>query len=334
MSDHASKPVRFAVAGLGNMGQRHLQILRATPGAQVTALLDHDIAKAQKYAQGETVYERFDDVLQDSSVDAVMLAVPSNHHAEMGICAAQAGKHVVVEKPIDSYVEGGEALTKACEDAGVQCAVISQHRFSDGFSAAKAALERGDLGKPCLARASVKWFRHDEYYTSSNWRGRVDGEGGGVLINQALHFCDLMLWLFGFPTDVQGYTFRSREVLETEDVAVASLRFPSGMLATLEATTTAFPGFEEGIEIHGQTASLIIERGRIKFWKHQDDRPEPAPPAWPEPEGGLDAKLALFQRQYRNIIGAIRGTEPLVVTPHQAVDAVRLVRMIYGLQKD
>lgn len=322
-------PIKLAVVGCGLMGQRHAEIIRATPECELVVVFDKDLHQAQKCGRNVRIATSFEEILADEDVEGVVLAVPSYLHVEMGIKVAQARKHLILEKPISIDVASGESLISTCKKEGVVCAVISQNRFADGNAALKAALENGLLGNPVLTRGSVKWFRHDEYYTKSDWRGRRDGEGGGVLMNQATHTLDLILWFFGYPEVIAGMTATTREVLETEDVAVAMLRFPNNILATFEATTSAFPGFEERVEVHGPVASCIIEKGRMAFWKHVKDLPEPTPPRFDPPTEGLDPKFVLFQRQYRNIVRAIRGEEPLVVTPEQALDVVRATQEIY-----
>lgn len=325
------KAVRFAIIGCGMMGQRHAEILRATPGAEITVVLDRDLVAAEKIAQDATVADSYEATLAAPNVDAVVLCLPSGLHAEYGIQAARAGKHVVTEKPIDIEPEAGERLARTCADARVQCAVISQNRFADGNAALKAALDNGTAGKPVLVDASVRWFRHDAYYANSDWRGRVDGEGGGVIMNQAIHTIDLLLWMFGEPEVIHGLTSINRaNVMETEDTAVAVMQFPRGILCTLSASTSAYPGFEERIAVYGPQASAVVESGKLTYWKHADEKPQPEPPAFEPPTPGLSPKFTLFQRQYRNILAAITGGHPIAVTPDESVAVVRTARAIYG----
>lgn len=322
--------IRFAVVGCGNMGTRHADILRLMPGCQVTVVCDRSAETAARAAGGAAIETDYDTLLSRSEVDAVVLGLPSWLHAEYGIRAARAGKHVVVEKPIATTVADAEALAEACRRSGVICAVISQNRFADGNAALKAALDRSDLGRPLLARASVKWMRHDPYYASSDWRGTLRGEGGGVLMNQAIHNMDLMLWFFGRPEEVHCLTQRNRPIMETEDTAVAAMRFPGGLLATFEASTSAYPGFDERIEVHSLTASCVVEKGKIILWKHEQNLPQPEPPAFAPPPERLDPKFTPFARQYANILAAIRGTEPLLVTPEEATAVVDVTLGLYG----
>lgn len=325
-------PIGFGVIGCGLMGQRHAEILRSTPECRLVAVYDQDRTQAEKAARGVEVLASYEEMLARSDVDAVVVALPSYLHVEYGVRAARAGKHVVTEKPISIDVESGKELIGACQAHHVVCAVISQNRFSDGNAALYRALRQNVLGIPALVRGSVKWFRHDDYYTRSSWRGRREGEGGGVLMNQATHTLDLLLWFFGFPQTIVGLTSTTRPVLETEDVGVALFRFSDGTLGTFEATTSAFPGFEERVEVHGAKGSCVVEKGKMIYWKHADDLPAPEPPPFAPASEGLDPRYVLFQRQYRNIVAAIRGEAELVVKPEEALAVVEATQAIYTNQ--
>lgn len=325
------KDIRFAVVGCGMMGIRHADIICATEGATLVCVMDTRSENAVKIADKYSVeaLESYDAVLQRDDVDAVVLCLPSGLHADFGIKAANAGKHVVTEKPIDIDPDKARALIAACDAAGKVCAIISQNRFSDALMSVKNAITDGTMGQPLMSRASVKWFRHDPYYTGSDWRGRVKGEGGGVLMNQAIHNMDLLVWLFGTPEVVQGMVARNREVMETEDCGVAIMRFPNNLLCTFEASTSTYPGFDETIEVHSMLASAIIKKGNLDFWKHEKELDKPAAPDFAPATEGLDSRYVLFQRQYRNILAAMRGEEELVVKPGEAVAVVEAILAMY-----
>ncbi len=323
------KPIRFAVVGCGTMGARHAEVIRATEGAELVFLQDHNASSAEKIADGLPVTEDYGDILASPDVDAVALCLPSGLHAEFGIKAAEAGKHIVTEKPIDTRIERAKALVEACNRKRVQCATISQNRFADGATALKAALTAGVLGKIALVEASVKWLRHEPYYKDSDWRGTFAGEGGGAVMNQGIHTVDLLLWLFGTPKVVKGLKKVNRPYMETEDVGVAILEFPGGELATLSVTTSAYPGFPEQISIYGMEASCTLETGKLTNWRQEKETPAPEPPTFEAPSEGLSTKLTLFQRQYRNILAAIRGEEKLLVTAEESVAVLETALAIY-----
>ncbi|MDD4279239.1 MAG: Gfo/Idh/MocA family oxidoreductase [Candidatus Sumerlaeales bacterium] len=323
--------IRFAVIGCGMMGQRHADIIKATEGADLVCVMDTrpDNAKtiAEKY--GVEALSDYDAALARKDVDAVVLCLPSGLHADFGMRAAKAGKHIITEKPIDINPQKAQELIDTCKSAKVICAIISQNRFSDDMTAVKKALTDGVMGKPVLARASVKWYRHDPYYTGSDWRGRVTGEGGGVLMNQAIHNMDLLVWLFGKPLCIKGMTEHNREVMETEDVGAAIIRFPNKLLCTFEASTSTYPGFEETIEVHSQCASAILKKGKLVFWKHDQELAEPKAPDFAPPTEGLEPRYVLFQRQYRNILATMRGEEELLVKPEEALAVVESILEMY-----
>ncbi len=325
------KTIPFAVVGCGMMGQRHADIIKATEGAELVCVMDTRPENAKKIAEKYDVeaVSDYDSLLKRNDIEAVVLCLPSGLHAEFGIKAAKAGKHVITEKPIDIIPDKARELIAACKASNVVCAIISQNRFSDDFMAVKAALQDGRMGRPLLARASVKWFRHDQYYTGSDWRGRVKGEGGGVLMNQAIHNMDLLIWLFGKPEYIKGMTEHNREVMETEDVGTAIIRFPNKLLCTFEASTSTYPGFEETIEIHSQVASAILKKGKLVFWQHAEELPAPTAPTVLPPTEGLEPRYVLFQRQYRNILAAMRGEGQLVVQPDEALSVVESILEMY-----
>lgn len=325
-----AQPIRFAVIGCGMMGQRHAETLRATEGAQVTWLQDRHVEQADKIAQpGERTTAEYGAVLAADNVDAVVLCLPSSLHAEFGQKAVAAGKHVVTEKPIDTEPARARELAAACKAAGLQLAVISQNRFADGPYALHAAYRAGMLGKAALVEASVKWLRHEPYYKGSDWRGTLQGEGGGVIMNQGIHTIDLLLWMFGTPEVVTGIKQVNRDYMETEDVGVAVLRFPGGEVATLAVTTSAYPGFQERISVYGMTGTATVEAGKMTDWRVEGEVPHPAAPAFAPPSEGLNGKLVLFQRQFRNIIAAIRGEEPLLVTAEESIAVLETALAIY-----
>lgn len=327
----ASPLVRFAVVGLGLMGQRHCEVIAALPEAELVAVCDHDGARASQISvvHGVDATTAYDELIEREDIEAVVICLPSAMHAEFGIRAARQGKHVIVEKPIDSRSASAKKLAATCHQAGVRCIVINQNRYSRGLAALKFAVHSGIMGKPVLARATVKWFRHDDYYVKSTWRGRKEGEFGGVLINQAVHSIDTLQWLFGKPDQVSGFVSRSRpDIVEMEDNAVAILKWGCGLLATLEASTSSAPGFDEAYEVQSSIASIVVEKGRVVYWYHKDGLtlPEPFLEEYPD---RLDAKLGLFYRQYLEILSSIWEMPNDLSTPAEAISVVETIEGIY-----
>jgi predicted dehydrogenase len=181
--------------------------------------------------------------------------------------AAKAGKHVLVEKPLEVTTARCDRLIDACDKAGVRLGVVFPSRFHQSAQTIKNAVDAGRFGTISMAAAYVKWFRTQAYYDSGAWRGTWKLDGGGALMNQAIHSVDLLLWLMGPVKTISAMTsLRAHERIEVEDTANAILEFESGALGTIEATTAAFPGSLKRIEIAGAAGSAILEEEAIKQW--------------------------------------------------------------------
>jgi predicted dehydrogenase len=205
------------------------------------------------------VFERQEDLLARSDLGMVLILTPPGAHLAIAQAAAAAGKHMLVEKPVEFTVARGEAIAAAAEAAGVRAGVCFQHRFRPASLRLKAALEAGELGNILSASASIRWWRDDAYFKQAG-RGMKARDGGGVLITQAIHTLDLLLHLAGPHQDVIGFAFTSPlRAIDTEDVAAAAVRFRSGAIGALDATTVARPGYPERIDIAGTAGSAVLE---------------------------------------------------------------------------
>ncbi len=206
-----------------------------------------------------SVFERQDDLLGQRGLDLVVVLTPPGTHLPVAQAIAKAGKHILVEKPVELTAARGEQLAAAAEAAGVRCGVVLQHRFRPASLRLKTVLDQGELGDILSASASVRWWR-DENYFKQPGRGMKVRDGGGVLLTQAIHTLDLLLHLAGPHEEVKGFAFTSPlRAIDTEDVAAAAIRFRSGAVGTLDATTVARPGYPERIEIAGTKGSAVLE---------------------------------------------------------------------------
>ena len=255
----------FGVVGCGVIGPRHAEVADALPNARFVACTDiiPDRAKALAQAHGGDFEPGLDALLSRDDVDVVSVCVPSGLHAEIGVRAAESGKHLVVEKPIDISLEAADRLIDGVQTAGVEMTVISQHRFDPGLVELRRLLDAGSLGRLVLGDARVKWYRSQAYYDSSDWRGTWALDGGGALMNQGVHYTDLLRWCMGPVSEVTAITATEAHEMETEDVALAVMRFSSGALGTLEASTAVFPGFRERLEVSGTEGTVVVEDGMI-----------------------------------------------------------------------
>lgn len=259
----------FAIIGAGVIGPFHARAIASLPDARLVAVYDIIPEAAQKLAAefGAEAMTDLDALLARDDIQVVNVCVPSGLHAEIGIKAAQAGKHVVCEKPIDITLDAADRLIAACEAAGVKLQVISQHRFGAGMQRLKRAIEDGTFGRIVMGNAETFWYRSQAYYDSGGWRGTWSLDGGGALMNQGVHYVDLLQWAMGPIVGVTAKTGTlAHERIEVEDVAVAVLEYASGAVGTLMATTDAFPGYTCKLEIVGTEGSAILEDGEIKAW--------------------------------------------------------------------
>lgn len=261
-----SAPLRVAVigAGLGSVPHfRSLADLREQ--AEVVWVLgrDEERLKSAEVPAGARLTTDANDVFGDASVEAVLVLTPPDTHLHFARLAASAGKHVLVEKPLETRLDRASELVQVCGDAGVQLAVMLQHRLRAGPQELLRLLQAGELGDLVSATASVRWWRTQSYYDVPG-RGTLARDGGGVLITQAIHTLDLLLMFMGVPKRVNGFASTSAlHRMEGEDTVAALLHFPGDVTAVLQTTTAAFPGYPERIELNGTKGTATLESGSL-----------------------------------------------------------------------
>ncbi|MBX3421199.1 MAG: Gfo/Idh/MocA family oxidoreductase [Pirellulaceae bacterium] len=262
--------VGFGIIGCGMIAHFHARAIAEIEGARLVACYSRTKANADKVAQqfGCQAYDDLQQMLKHPGLDVVTIGTPSGAHLEPCLAAAAAGKHVVVEKPLEVTLPRCDQMIEACDRAGVKLATIFPSRFHRSSQLMKQAVDAGRFGILALGDAYVKWFRTQAYYDSGAWRGTWQLDGGGALMNQAIHTVDLLLWLMGPVVEVSAHTATlAHERIEVEDVATASLRFASGALGVIEATTAGFPGMLKRIELSGSTGTAILEEEDIIKWE-------------------------------------------------------------------
>lgn len=249
------------ILGGGNISETHLRAAQEAEGVQVAAVCGYNAAKVAKLGEsaGVPAYTDLENFLSHQPMDLVAIGSPSGKHAEQGIQAAERGLHVLVEKPIDITTERADQLIATCSRKGVKLGVFFQDRVAPDLQRLKSMIDNGDLGRIHLATAHVKWYRPPEYYGDSRWRGTWALDGGGAVINQAIHTVDLILWLLGDVGRVYAATGTKLHDIETEDTAVAVIEFKSGTLATFEAATSAYPGQPRRIFVSGSEGTAQVE---------------------------------------------------------------------------
>nr|MBA2784416.1 Gfo/Idh/MocA family oxidoreductase [Rubrobacteraceae bacterium] len=237
--------------------------------AELVAVADvvPELAEELAGEYGCSYYASLEQMLSGVELDAVCVCTPSGMHAEGALAALEAGKDVVIEKPVDVTLNAADLLIEAQRATGRRVAVVSQHRFDSATRAVHEALTRGEFGRLTSGSAEVRWWRSQSYYDSGGWRGTWELDGGGVLINQAIHSIDLLQWLMGPVLEVTAYTgLLAHERIEVEDTAVAILKFVNGTLGTIVATTAAYPGLTARIAVHGDRGSAVIDDDALTYF--------------------------------------------------------------------
>lgn len=262
------RKIGFGIIGCGMISKWHAEAITAVDGAYLVGAADADRAKAASFAAeyGCTAFPDADSLIACDRVDAVCICVPSGLHAEYAVRAAAAGKHFVVEKPIAITREQLRAVIDACEENNVKGCVISQLRFAPSVQRVKKAIDDGILGKILFADLTMKYYRTEEYYATSSWRGTKAMDGGGALMNQGIHGIDLVQYLVGPIRSVSGVCKTLIHDIEVEDTASLTVEFENGAVGTVAGSTAAFPGFPRYIEINGTRGSIALTEDRITLW--------------------------------------------------------------------
>lgn len=262
--------IGFGIVGCGVIAPWHAGSILNVPDAELTAVCDIIPEKAEALAAGHgspTVYTDYHRMLEDPNVDAVCVCTPSGMHAEMGIEAARAGKHVLTEKPIDISLPKIDDLIRTAREQRVKLAVIFQRRTSSIWAAVREAVQSGALGKMILGDAYLKYYRSQDYYDSGDWRGTWALDGGGALINQGVHCVDLLQWIMGPVETAAAFADHLVRKIEVEDTAVAALKFRSGAFGVLEGATSVCPGMDHRLEFHGEKGTIALDGETVVKWE-------------------------------------------------------------------
>jgi UDP-N-acetyl-2-amino-2-deoxyglucuronate dehydrogenase len=266
--------VRYGIVGCGHIAKKHVDAIAATDGAELVAVCDTNPDRMAPIArEGIRGYTDLEQMLKDSPVDVVSICTPSGLHAELAIRAAEAGKHLVVEKPMAMTLDEADRMIDACEKNGVLMTVVHPNRFRPAVIELKRRMEEGAFGTIGHANATVRWNRNQSYYDQAPWRGTRSMDGG-VLMNQAIHNLDLLLWLMGDVEEVASYQATRIRRIEAEDTSVSVLRFKSGALGVIEAAVTVYPrNLEESLAIFGEKGTAVIggpTANWVKTWRFAD----------------------------------------------------------------
>jgi UDP-N-acetyl-2-amino-2-deoxyglucuronate dehydrogenase len=329
--------MRVGLIGTGAIANKHAQAYRNI-GFELAACSNRTAQRGEEFAQrwGAKFVPDTRDLCRYEGLDFVdVCTFPDSHLEPVQVCA-EIKRAIQLQKPIATNLEAAKQMIDVARAAGIKLGVASQHRFDDSTMFLKRALAQGRLGKLLQADAYVKWFRNDEYY-SRPIKGSWKTEGGGALINQAIHQVDVLLYLFGPVSKVQGmWQLGARHKIESEDVVNALLRYASGATGVIQAATAFWPGYTERIEIHGTKGTAIISGDRLTAWDVLDDKEanaaDPAPLESNVASGSSDPmaiSVTSFERQFLDFADAIRNNREPLVNGEEGYRALELVLNIY-----
>lgn len=331
---------RVGIVGGGNISVTHARAAAEAAGAEVVAVWGHNRDKGAQLAEqfGASAHATVEELLVQAKPDVVLIGSPSGVHAEHAIAAARQGCHVLVEKPLEITTERVDRIIEECDRAGVQLGVFFQDRTAPDIAWLKRMLEAGALGRVHLAAASVRWYRPPEYYGGSKWRGTWALDGGGALMNQGIHTVDLLLWLLGDVERLYAQTRTAVHDIEVEDTVAACLEFAGGGVATLEAATSAYPGFPRTITLSGSEGTVVLEHDRIRSVDLRTPPPEPAPGALGTQNASSSSPVVSDVSGHRRVVEDFlrsidTGTRPLC-DGRDGRRSVRLVEAIYHSSRE
>ncbi|MCQ2398405.1 MAG: Gfo/Idh/MocA family oxidoreductase [Sphaerochaetaceae bacterium] len=264
----------FGIIGVGMIAEFHAQAIEHMEGCKLVAGFDPVPGKAAQFGVKHNCrgYEKIEDFLNDPDIDICTVATPSGLHLDGAVAAANAKKHVIVEKPLEITPERCAGIIEACKKNNVKLSGVFPSRYHESAKLLKKAVEDGRFGKISFADAQIKWYRSQEYYDSGAWRGTWKMDGGGCFMNQGIHAIDLLQWVMGPVSEVFAFAETlGHERIEVEDTAAAVLRFKNGAVGTIEGTTCAYPGFLKRIEVMGTKGSVIIEEESIIKWEFAEE---------------------------------------------------------------
>ena len=333
-------PIRFAIVGTGAIAETHAAALAAVPGAELRAVFNRTASRAAAFAARfpARVESDLESLLAAPDIDAVCVTTPSGAHAGVVIPALEAGKHVLCEKPLEINLERIDRMIGTARAHRRILAAVFPSRLGLGARMVKAAVEGGRFGRLTLCSAYVKWWRSQAYYDDGGWHGTRALDGGGALMNQAIHYVDLLQWLVGMPERVHAFAGSlAHDGIEVEDTLVAGLQFGCGALGVIECATSCLPGFNRRIEICGDHGSAILEDDTIKVWGFADEESGDAEIREGRTgsglQGGTSDPRAVscegHRLQIEDLVGAIREGRAPGIPGEEGRHAVAIVRAAY-----
>ena len=330
--------IKFAIIGCGTIGDVHARAIMELDGAVLAAVCDFSPERAKEFAAryGTLAYSDYDELLKNEEIDVISICTPSGLHAKQAIAALSANKHVLLEKPMALNSKDAYSIVKSAKKSNKILSVVFQARYTEGAKRLKSIIENGELGDIILCDMYMKYWRDEEYFKVSKWRGTFAMDGGGALMNQGIHGIDLLHYLLGKPKLISAKVKTLSHNIETEDTAVAAVEYPCGALGIIEAATSTPPGFGRRIEINGTRGyAVLLESTLEKLFidgKFIIDEEAKIPDGSATDPSKMKHDTHLLQ--FKNFIGAIRGEEELLSNAEDGYNAVNFIEQIYETSKN
>ncbi|MFQ5810313.1 MAG: Gfo/Idh/MocA family protein [Armatimonadota bacterium] len=324
----------FGVIGCGVISGVHTSAIEQIPEAKLVAVCDMDEEKAKSTAEQHGVdwHTDMDEMLARDDIHVVNILTWSGHHHVAGVAAAEAGKHVICTKPIDITLEAIDSLIAACDENNVKLAATHQLRSDAAYRRMKQAVDEGRLGKLLYGNAFIPWYRSQEYYDDA-WHGTRRWDGG-ALMNQSIHWIDVLLWIMGRVASVCGYVDALAHRIEVEDIGTAALKFENGAHGLIQGTTLTYHGMPTRIEIHGTKGNAVAVADGITLWDVEGEEVEAGeapddPTGAADPTSGLELAVDAHVDQISDVLRAIEEDRAPMIDGPEARRAVEVILAIY-----
>lgn len=329
----------FGIIGTGAIALHHAKSINSINNCKLIAVCSSSPERAKEASEkfGVQAYHNLEEFLSREDIDVVSICTKSSDHMEPIIAAAMAGKHIITEKPLEVNLDKANRIISVCREQGVKLSVIFQNRFHPAYLRLKEAVQKGQLGKLILGNAYIKWYRPEEYYNQSDWKGTMEGDGGAALINQGIHTIDLLLDIMQDVDNVYGQVKTMVHDIEGEDVGIALLNFKNGAMGTIEGGTSLYPGYKERLEIYGENGSIIFEGGEIIAWNIKG-KEQPKNESKDISSSGASDPLSVDYRlhvaQMEDMIAAIQEDREPLVNGETGIKALELILAVYESSRE
>lgn len=338
MVENLSKTIKFGILGCGVIASTHAKVIEAIADAELLGVADASIENAEKFAKEHNVhsYSSYSEMLSSKEIDVVCVCTPSYFHEQNAIDAIDAGKHVILEKPMALTTDACDRIIEKCKESGKLLTVISQMRFADDVKRTKRLIEENAFGKISMCSLEMNYYRDAQYYANSNWRGTLKYDGGGALINQGIHGIDLIRYLLGNVVQVRAIKKTVSHKIEAEDSLAAVVEFECGAIGTVEASTCAYPGFDRKIKIYGDRGYVVLTEDNVTELMVDGEKKEINPTSSNMATANSNAvkNITYHKAQFENFISAINGNADISVDCHAGKNAVDIVERIYRSAKE